>query len=201
MEADINNNNYEEQFQILLQTNPTPTILDLHTHFPYLSHHWDGPYQQAFEEDHPFLCDYYGNLLQQRYDIFISSPDYQLKNSYIPLIYPNITFNHYLPQPIHPTLWDRVYTLPTLSRPNTYEELLHFATVNLLPLPLSPTLYDQICIQEPSLSDDEDSEENFETYDDPDLEDADIEQSNHSEFEDDDNDEDLGNDENYSEFL
>ena len=98
-------------------------------------------------------------------------------------------------------MWNRVYTLPTSSRPNTYEEMLHFATVNLLPSPLSPTLYDEIYIQEPSLSDDEDSEQNFETYDDPDHEDVDIEESNHSEFEDDDYDEDLENNENYSEFL
>ena len=79
LEAAINNNNYDEQFQTLLQTNPTPTILDLHTHFLYLSHHWDGVHQQAFEEDHPSLCDYYGNLLQLRHDIFISNPDYKFK--------------------------------------------------------------------------------------------------------------------------
>ena len=86
-------------------------------------------------------------------------------------------------------------------RPNTYEDLLHYATVNLLPPPLPPTHYDEICIQEPSLSDDKSSEENFDTYDDPDLEDADIGENIESEFEDDDYDEDPENGEDYSDFL
>ena len=188
LQADINNNNYDEQFHSLLQINPTPTIRDLHSHFPYLQHHWDGPYQQTFEEDHPSLCEYYGNLFQKKHDIFISSPDYQLQHVYIPLIYPNIAFDKYIPQPIDPKLWNKVFPLPASWRPTTYDELLHYATLNDLPLPIPPTLYNEICIKEPSISDeDEDSEENYDTYDDPDPEDADLGDNIETELDDDDN--------------
>ena len=98
-------------------------------------------------------------------------------------------------------MWNRVYTLPTSSRPNTYEELLHYATVNFLPTPLPQTHYDKICIQDPSISDDKNSEENFDTCDDPDPKDADIGENIESEFEDDYNDKDPENNENYSDFL
>ena len=185
IEADIENNNYDEQFKFLLTTDPSPSIATLNSIFPYFQEHWNGVNYQSFAEDHPTICTYYETLLFKQHDIFQSSSDYQLHQTYIPLIYPNITFNHYLPHPIHSTLWDSVYTLPASSRPNTYEELLHYATVNLLPLPVPPSKYDEI--QDPSVpEEDEDSEENFATYDDPDPDDADLGDNNETALDDDD---------------
>jgi hypothetical protein len=134
------NTDYDAEYELMLLTNPSPTLDDFHNKFPFIHIHHDEAW---FEDYYETVSTAYLNAFILHRRLHPSRPQpsnpptIELRDLYSNQIYPLVTFTRYGPHPISMDLFTAISA--EAVRPETYTALRYFAETHGFPIPFPPS--------------------------------------------------------------